>query len=169
MTEVALRPYALLPRQYDERKVLAITIDPRGRALWLICPDVRFPRRRAGRDVPAPVGLPFDALVVIDDGGRVRERTLHGVAVNPKAFDALPGGGFVLSGAMGPDAPSGQIFGPDGRSRRRFPLGGVSSIMPGSRCPAPHLAALSSLAMAPPCLPPPPCDARHRTPLPDPA
>ncbi|MFE5733365.1 hypothetical protein ACFQ7A_20980 [Streptomyces sp. NPDC056528] len=123
MTKVALRPYALLPRQYDERKVLATTIDPRGRALWLICPDARFPRRWAGRDVPAPVGLPFDALVVIDDGGRVRERTLHEVAVNPKAFDALPGGGFVLSGTMGPDAPSGQIFGPDGRSRRRFPLG----------------------------------------------
>ncbi|MFF5922005.1 hypothetical protein ACFY8C_27235 [Streptomyces flavochromogenes] len=45
------------------------------------------------------------------------------MAVNPNAFDALPGGGFVLSGSEGPKAPSGQIFGPDGRSRRRFPLG----------------------------------------------
>ncbi|WP_229897193.1 sirohydrochlorin chelatase [Streptomyces anulatus] len=47
--------------------------------------------------------------------------------------------------------------------------GGGLPIMPGSRGPAPHLAALSSLAMAPPLLPSPPCDARHRTPLPDPA
>ncbi|MER5933928.1 hypothetical protein [Streptomyces sp. NPDC002054] len=120
---MALRPYALLPRQYDERKVLASTIDPWGRALWLICPDTRFPYRWAGRDVPTPAVLPFDALVVISDRGEVRERTLHGVAVDPDAFDALPGGGFVLSGNRGPNARSGQIFGPDGRSRRRFPLG----------------------------------------------
>lgn len=123
MTKVALRSYALLPRQYDERKVLVSTIDPWGRALWLICPDVRFPSRWAGRDVPAPVNLPFDALVVISDQGAVREQTLHGVAVDPRAFDALPGGGFVLSGSGGPNARSGQIFGPDGHSRRRFPLG----------------------------------------------
>ncbi|MFD9407091.1 hypothetical protein ACFWBN_08730 [Streptomyces sp. NPDC059989] len=120
---MALRPYALLPRQYDERKVLASTIDPWGRALWLICPDTRFPYRWAGRDVPAPAHLPFDALVVISDRGEVRERTLRGVAVDPDAFDALPGGGFVLSGNGGPNARSGQIFGPDGRSGRRFPLG----------------------------------------------
>ncbi|WP_405681099.1 hypothetical protein OG239_01170 [Streptomyces sp. NBC_00868] len=123
MTKVALRPYALLPRQYDERKVLASTIDPWGRALWLICPDARFPSRWGGRDVPAPANLPFNALVVISDRGEVRERTLHGVAVDPKAFDALPGGGFVLSGNGAPNAPSGQIFGPDCRSRRRLPLG----------------------------------------------
>ncbi|MCY0955144.1 hypothetical protein [Streptomyces sp. H27-S2] len=43
--------------------------------------------------------------------------------MDPKAFDALPGGGFVLSGSGGPNARSGQIFGPDGRSRRRYPLG----------------------------------------------
>ncbi|MEU5112599.1 sigma-70 family RNA polymerase sigma factor [Streptomyces longwoodensis] len=59
--------------------------------------------------------------------------------------------------------------------------GGVSSVRPGSRRPAPHLAALSSLSptlgsaraggapIAPHRLPPPPCDARHQTPLPDPA
>jgi hypothetical protein len=34
---------------------------------------------------------------------------------------------------------------------------------------APHLAALSSVAMAPPWRPPPPCEARHQIPLPDPA
>ncbi|MER6519179.1 hypothetical protein ABT246_20315 [Streptomyces sp. NPDC001553] len=123
MTKVALRSYALLPRQYDERKVLASTIDPWGRALWLICPDARFPHRWAGRDVPAPLNLPFDALVVISDRGEVRERPLYGVAVDPKAIDALPGGGFVLSGNGGPNARSGQIFGPDGHSRRRFPMG----------------------------------------------
>ncbi|WP_406861348.1 hypothetical protein ABZO31_13170 [Streptomyces sp. HUAS MG47] len=123
MTKVALRSYALLPRQYDERKVLASTIDPWGRALWLICLDARFPRRWAGRDVPAPVSLPFDAVVVISDGGEVRERTLHEVAVDPAAFDALPGGGFVVSTNGWPNARSGQIFGADGRSRRRFALG----------------------------------------------
>ncbi|MCX5403911.1 hypothetical protein OHA37_08445 [Streptomyces sp. NBC_00335] len=123
MTKVALRPYALLPRRYDERKVLASTIDPWGRALWLICPDTRFPYRWGGRDIPEPAALPFDALVVISDRGEVRERTLYAVAVDPDAFDALPGGGFVLSGSGGPNARSGQIFGPDGRSRRRFPLG----------------------------------------------
>ncbi|MER7822940.1 hypothetical protein ABTX85_10295 [Streptomyces sp. NPDC096097] len=123
MTKVALRPYALLPRQYDERKVLSSTIDPWGRALWLICSDARFPYRWAGRDVPTPAVLPFDALVVISDRGEIRERALYGVAVAPNFFDALRGGGFVLSGNGGPNARSGQIFGPDGRSRRRFPLG----------------------------------------------
>ncbi|CAM5413228.1 hypothetical protein GCM10010329_77250 [Streptomyces spiroverticillatus] len=123
MTKVALRPYALLPRQYDERKVLASTIDARGRALWLICPDARFPHRWAGRDVPAPLKLPFNAVVVVSDRGEIREQPLHGVAVDPVAFDALSGGGFVLSGGGGPHARSGQIFGPDGRSRRRFPIG----------------------------------------------
>lgn len=123
MTKVALRPYALLPRQYDERNVLASTSDPRGRALWLICPDARFPYRWAGRDVPKPVVLPFDALVVISDRGELREQALHGVAVEPDVFDALPGGGFVVSGNGEPNAQSGQIFGPDGRSRCRFPLG----------------------------------------------
>ncbi|MEU8779179.1 hypothetical protein [Streptomyces sp. NPDC048606] len=123
MTKVALRSYALLPRQYDERKVLASTIDPWGRALWLICPDTRFPYKWAGRDVPAPTRLPFDALVVISDQGAIREQPLHKVAVDPGALDALPGGGFVVSGDEGPNARSGQIFGPDGRSRRRFPLG----------------------------------------------
>ncbi|MER5777490.1 hypothetical protein ABT144_25020 [Streptomyces sp. NPDC002039] len=39
------------------------------------------------------------------------------------AIDALPGGGFVLSGMGGPNSRSGQIFDPDGHSRRRFPMG----------------------------------------------
>ncbi|MGA5319219.1 cysteine hydrolase family protein [Streptomyces seoulensis] len=48
-------------------------------------------------------------------------------------------------------------------------LGGVLSITPGSRRLVPHLAALSSVPDAPHRLPPPPCDARHQTPLPHPA
>ncbi|MFJ8848864.1 DUF664 domain-containing protein [Streptomyces sp. NPDC102437] len=48
-------------------------------------------------------------------------------------------------------------------------LGSFVWIMPGSRGLARTLAALSSVAMAPPCLPPPPCDRTHQTPLPDPA
>ncbi len=48
-------------------------------------------------------------------------------------------------------------------------LGPLVWIRPGSRALVPHLAALSSVAMAPPCRPPPPCEARHQTPLPDPA
>jgi hypothetical protein len=47
--------------------------------------------------------------------------------------------------------------------------GGVSSIRPGSRRLAPRLAALSSVGDAPHRRLPPPCDARHQTPLPDPA
>ncbi|MEU8524445.1 hypothetical protein AB0C77_02415 [Streptomyces sp. NPDC048629] len=60
---------------------------------------------------------------MISDRGRILEQSLHGVAVDPAALDALPGGGFVVSGSEGPNALSGQVFGPDGRSRRRFPLG----------------------------------------------
>ncbi|MFI1001218.1 SAM-dependent methyltransferase, partial [Streptomyces galbus] len=37
--------------------------------------------------------------------------------------------------------------------------GGVSSVRPGSRRPAPRLAALSSVGDAPHRRPPPPCDA----------
>ncbi|MGW0700747.1 DUF6597 domain-containing transcriptional factor [Streptomyces sp. NPDC002867] len=48
-------------------------------------------------------------------------------------------------------------------------LGPLFRILPGSRAPARTLAALSSVAMAPPCLPPPPCDRTPRNPLTDPA
>ncbi|MEU6294213.1 hypothetical protein [Streptomyces erythrochromogenes] len=123
MTKVALRPYALLPRQYDERKVLASTVDAWGRALWLICPDARFPSGIRGGRTAEPLALPFDALLVIRDGDSVRERTLHDVAVSPRGIDALPGGGLVVHGFRGSDRRNGQIFGRDGRSRRRFALG----------------------------------------------
>ncbi|MFE5666371.1 amidohydrolase [Streptomyces niveus] len=52
---------------------------------------------------------------------------------------------------------------------RAADLGSVVRILPGSRSLARTLAALSSVGMAPPCLPPPPCDRTHQTPLPDPA
>lgn len=123
MTKVALRPYALLPRQYDERKVLASTVDAWGRALWLTCTDVRFPTRPFGRARPEPLALPFDALLVIRDGDQVREQTLYGVAFAPTEIEALPGGGFVLHGGCWPDRRNGQIFGGDGRPRRRVALG----------------------------------------------
>lgn len=123
MTKVALRPYALSPRQYDERKVLASTVDAWGRTLWLICPQARFPPRAFGRAVPEPLGLPFDALLVVRDGDMIREQTLSGVAVVPTGLDALPRGGFVLHGWCRSGRRNGQIFGRDGRPRRRFALG----------------------------------------------
>ncbi|MGW0670568.1 alpha/beta fold hydrolase [Streptomyces sp. NPDC002746] len=48
-------------------------------------------------------------------------------------------------------------------------LGPFVWIRLGSRALVPHLAALSSINNAPRCLNPPPCDARHQAPLPDPA
>lgn len=123
MTQVALRPYALLPRQYDERKVLASTVDAWGRALWLICTDARFPSRPYGGRSAEPLALPFDALLVTRDGDAVRERILHDVAVNPRDLEALPGGGLVVHGFRGADRRNGQLFGRNGRPRRRFAMG----------------------------------------------
>ncbi|MFJ3518842.1 hypothetical protein [Streptomyces sp. NPDC090131] len=111
---MALRPHALLPRQYDERKVLASTVDAWGRALWLICHDAR---------VPELLGVPYEALVVIGDGSRILERPLYGVTGAPTRIDALPRGGFVVAGSGRPGERNGQVFGPDGRPRRRFALG----------------------------------------------
>ncbi|MFI8448477.1 hypothetical protein [Streptomyces erythrochromogenes] len=123
MTKVALRPYALLPRQYDERQVLASTVDAWGRALWLVCTDARFPSGPRGGRLAQPLTLPFDALLVIRDGDSVRERTLHDVAVCPNHIEALPKGGVVLHGVRGADRRNGQLFGRDGRPRRRFAMG----------------------------------------------
>lgn len=120
MTKVALRPYALLPRQYDEQKVLASTIDAWGRALWLMCDDARFQLGPHGWRSVEPPQLPFDALLVIRDGDLVCEKTLYGVASVPWQIDALTRDEFVLYGfgPMGRDRHNGQIFGPRGRSRR---------------------------------------------------
>ncbi|MFJ3840546.1 hypothetical protein ACIPY6_34260 [Streptomyces sp. NPDC090054] len=125
MTKVALRPYALLPRQYDEQNVLTSTIDAWGRALWLMCDDARFQLGPHGWRSVEPPQLPFDALLVIRDGDLVREKTLYGVASVPWQIDALTRDEFVLYGfgSVGRDRHNGQIFGPRGSSRRRFSLG----------------------------------------------
>ncbi|MFI6692797.1 class I SAM-dependent methyltransferase [Streptomyces sp. NPDC050433] len=86
-----------------------------------------------------------------------------------------PGGAFVhISDLKNPPAPTTPLPRPAppyeriGDLVRRYP-GGVLPILPGSRSLARTLAALSSVANAPRCLPPPPCDRTHQTPLPDPA
>ncbi|MGW7412685.1 hypothetical protein [Streptomyces sp. NPDC054863] len=131
---MALRPYALLPRQYDERKVLASTVDAWGRALWLICPDAVFPSSPYGRTRPQPVDLPFDALLVTDHAGTVQERTLHGVTVLPHLVDALPNGRIVLEGGSSVGDRNAQIFGRDGRPRRSFAVGASAAFMLADRC-----------------------------------
>ncbi|MFJ6780382.1 hypothetical protein [Streptomyces yangpuensis] len=123
MTKVALRPYALLPRQYDERQVLASTVDAWGRALWLICTEARFPARPYGGRSAEPLALPFDALLVTRDGDSVRERTLYDVAVRPGGLEALPGGGLVVHGTCVTGRRDGQVFDRGGRPRRRFAMG----------------------------------------------
>ncbi|WP_125817265.1 hypothetical protein [Streptomyces sp. WAC07149] len=114
-----------MPRQYDERKVLASTVDAWGRALWLICEDARFQPQPHGWRSVEPPELPFDALLVIRDGAHVRERTLNGVATVPRQIDAPARDEFVLYGfGRGDRDPrDGQIFDRRGRSRRRFAMG----------------------------------------------
>ncbi|MDI3408275.1 hypothetical protein [Streptomyces cavernicola] len=53
----------------------------------------------------------------------------------------------------------------EGSAPTRWGLGPVVWILPGSRALARTSAALSSVAMAPPCRPPPPCSCTHQTPL----
>ncbi|MEU9372789.1 hypothetical protein AB0D94_03280 [Streptomyces sp. NPDC048255] len=130
---MALRPYALLPRQYDDRKVLASTVDAWGRALWLICPDAVFSSNSYGRARPEPLSLPFDALVVINDAGAVQERTLRRVTVIPYRVDALPNGRIVLEGRSSVGDRNAQIFGRDGRSRRCFAMGACVAFMMADR------------------------------------
>ncbi|MEU9085955.1 hypothetical protein [Streptomyces sp. NPDC048357] len=130
---MALRPYALLPRQYDDRKVLASTVDAWGRTLWLICRDAVFPSHSHGRARPEPLGLPFDALVVVNDAGAVQERELRGVTVNPYRIDALPNGRIVLEGRSSVGDRNAQIFGRDGRSRRCFAMGAHVAFMMADR------------------------------------
>ncbi|MFE4631526.1 hypothetical protein [Streptomyces mirabilis] len=120
---MALRPYALLPRQYDEQRVLASTVDAWGRALWLICPDAVFPPNPYGKARPQPRSLPFDALVVVIEAGEVQERVLRGVALTPYRLDALPNGRLVLQGSGSAGDRNTQIFGRDGRPRRNFAMG----------------------------------------------
>ncbi|MGK5545483.1 hypothetical protein ACSNOH_12220 [Streptomyces sp. URMC 127] len=130
---MALRPYALLPRHYDDRKVLATTVDAWGRALWLLCPDAELVPNPYGKAWPRPRGYPYDALVVISDAGDVQERVLHGVTLLPRNLDALPNGRLVLQshGAVG--ERNAQIYGRDGRRRRGFAMGRAIEFMMADR------------------------------------
>ena len=123
MRKVALRPYALLPRQYDEGRVLATTVDAWGRAIWLICPDAELEPSRHGRPSARPRKYPYDALLVINDNGATKEQTLHGVSLRVCHLDALPNGRFFLEGYGAAEDKSAQIYGRDGRRRHSFQLG----------------------------------------------
>ncbi|MCN9242662.1 hypothetical protein NGF19_17985 [Streptomyces sp. RY43-2] len=133
---MALRPHALLPRQYDHRKVLATTVDAWGRALWLICPDAELTPRPRTRPSPTPRRYPYDALLVTAEGGAVREQTLHAVTMRVIHLDALPNGRFILHGydpGREPDRRNAQIYGRDGRRRRSFVMGDAVEFMMADR------------------------------------
>ncbi|MDT0391209.1 hypothetical protein [Streptomyces dubilierae] len=120
---MALRPHALLPRRYDHRRVLATTVDAWGRALWLICPDAELRPRSYGSPDPCPRTLPYDALLVTDDGGTIRERTLRGLDLRVVHLDALPNGRLVVEGYGGGDDRNARVYGMDGRRRGAFAMG----------------------------------------------
>lgn len=133
MRKVALRPYATLPRQYDERNVLATTVDGWGRALWLICPDAEPVSRPYAKPRPHPPGYPYDALLVTGAAGVVRERVLHNLTLLPGHVDTLPNGRLILQshGAVG--ERNAQIFGRDGRLRHTFVMGSALEFMMADR------------------------------------
>ncbi|MFI0740601.1 hypothetical protein ACH4PU_21290 [Streptomyces sp. NPDC021100] len=122
MKSTALRPHATLPGPYDAGTVLATTVDARGNALWLLCPDAETVRNPYGPSYPKPRRYPFDALLVSSDGTPPVERALAGVRVRPFALDVLPDGRVLLVGG-GAGEPNAWLFGRDGRSPRRFSIG----------------------------------------------
>ncbi|MCA6091095.1 hypothetical protein LE181_02775 [Streptomyces sp. SCA3-4] len=131
---MALRPHALLPRQYDHQKVLATTVDAWSRAIWLICPDAeRVPSSYGRPPYPRPPARRYDALLVISDGGTVHEQTLHGVTLWVTHLDALPNGRFILQGHGAAGEQNAQIYGRDGRRRRGFAMGRAMEFMMGDR------------------------------------
>ncbi|QDI68235.1 hypothetical protein CD934_05815 [Streptomyces calvus] len=112
-----------MPRQYDHQKVLATTVDAWGRTLWLICLDAELRPRAYGRPYPEPRTCPYDALLVIDNDGAVREQLLRDMSLRVTHFDALPNGRFVVQGYNGAGDRNAQIYGTDGRRRRSFAMG----------------------------------------------
>ncbi|MEU7962585.1 hypothetical protein AB0D09_03795 [Streptomyces sp. NPDC049097] len=121
---MALRRHALLPRQYDHRRVVATTVDAWGRALWLICPDAELEPRPYGSPYPRPRTDPYDALLVTDDRGTIHERTLHDVSMWVSAVDSLPNGRFILvEGRATRGERNARIYGREGRSRHSFRMG----------------------------------------------
>lgn len=122
-----------MPRQYDDRQVLATTVDAWGRALWLLCPDAELVRNPYGKPRPRPRRFPYDAFLVISDAGAVKERVLRNVTLLPGHLDALPNGRLVLRshGAVG--ERNAQIFGRDGLLRRSFVMGSAIEFMMADR------------------------------------
>ncbi|MFE7571475.1 hypothetical protein ACFU76_31705 [Streptomyces sp. NPDC057539] len=131
---MALRSHALLPRQYDHRRVLATTVDAWDRTLWLICPDAELVPRSYGSPYPRPRNYPYDALLVTDDRGTVRQRTLHDVSVRPTRVDALPNGRVILlAGRALQGERNAQVYGQDGRRRHAFRMGDAIEFMMADR------------------------------------
>ncbi|MET9297021.1 hypothetical protein [Streptomyces sp. NPDC003077] len=126
---MALRPYALLPRQYDDAEVLTSTVDAWGRALWLICPGAELVPSSYGRPYPKPRRYPFDALLVINNKGAIHERVLHDVRLRPANVDSLPNGRILLHGYGDTGGLNSQIYGRDGRHRRSFAMGKAVQLM----------------------------------------
>jgi hypothetical protein len=133
LKKVALRPHALLPRQYDDRKVLATTVDAWGRVLWLLCPDADLVPDPCGRPRPQPQGYPYDALLVISDGEDIQERVLRDVPLLPDHVDALPNSRLALQGHGAVGERNAQIHGRDGRPRRSFTMGRAIEFMMADR------------------------------------
>lgn len=106
---MALRPHALLPRQYDHQRVLATTVDAWGRTLWLICPDAELRPSSYGRPTPRPRSRPYDALLVIDDRGTISEQRLRDMSLWVSRLDALPNGRFVVQGHSAAGDQNAQI------------------------------------------------------------
>ncbi|MBC2877128.1 MULTISPECIES: SMP-30/gluconolactonase/LRE family protein [Streptomyces] len=122
MRNTALRPHATLPGPYDAGTVLATTVDARGNALWLLCPDAETVRNPYGPSYPKPRRYPYDALLVSSDGTPPVDRTLTGVRVRPSALDVLPDGRVLLVGG-GAGESNAQLLGRDGRPPHRFSIG----------------------------------------------
>ncbi|MFJ5234657.1 hypothetical protein ACIQBJ_32765 [Kitasatospora sp. NPDC088391] len=130
LRKVALRAHALLPGQYDERKVLATTVDAGGRALWLLCPDADAETDGFGRVSVRPRTLPFEALLVVVDRGVAREQVLPRVGLSVHHLDALPNGRLLLEGRGAGAGRTAEIRGRDGRLKHAFDLGrGVEFLM----------------------------------------
>lgn len=133
MKKVALRPHALLPHQYDDRMVLASTVDAWGRTLWLLCPDGDLEPCPYGPSRPRPRRYPYDALLVVSDAGRIQERFLRDLCAVPHRMDALPNGRLVLECSGAVDQQNALIYGRDGRMRRTFALGRAVEFMMADR------------------------------------
>ncbi|GAA2368692.1 hypothetical protein Cme02nite_73380 [Catellatospora methionotrophica] len=123
MRQVALLSHARLPRQYDDRQVLATTVDAWGRAQWFLCPQVGLVPVTHGGHYARPSRYPYDGVLVSSDGTAVRERVLRGVDLRPSHLDTLPNERVLLQGRTADHAGGAQIYGRDGRRRRSFDMG----------------------------------------------